>query len=139
MAHYIGDFLTMGPPDSPECSSNSIMHEVCADVGFPVEPEKDKGLTTCLAFTGIEIDTVAMELKLPDKKLARLRSELGGWRGRKACRKRELLSLIGSLSHACKVVGPGHPFLHISYTARPGVYDYARDLLGVAAQCTCAV
>ena len=112
VAHYIDDFLTMGPPCSLECSRNcTIMHEVCADVGFPVEPEKDEGPATCLTFTGIEIDTVAMELRLPDKKLSRLRSELSGWRGRKACRKRELLSLIGSLSHACKVVRPGRPFL----------------------------
>ena len=87
------------------------MHETCRDVGLPVEPEQDKGPTTCLPFTGIELDTTAMEPSLPQEKLSRLRRELGRWRGRKACRKRELLLLIGPLSHACKVIRPGRPFL----------------------------
>ena len=33
------------------------------------------------------------------------------WRGRRVCKKRELLSLIGLLSHACKVVRAGRSFL----------------------------
>ena len=33
------------------------------------------------------------------------------WELRKKCTKRELLSLIGSLSFACKVVKPGRMFL----------------------------
>ena len=33
------------------------------------------------------------------------------WRGKKKCAKRELLSLIGSLSFASKVVKPGRMFL----------------------------
>lgn len=40
-----------------------------------------------------------------------MRVELGKWRGRKACQKRELLSLIGVLSHACKAVRAGRSFL----------------------------
>ena len=36
---------------------------------------------------------------------------LTSWCGWKACKKRELLSLIGSLSHACKVVRAGRFFL----------------------------
>ena len=110
--YYIDNFVTAGPLKSPECGKNShIMHETCRDVGLPVEHEKDEGPTTCLPFTDIELDNVAMELRLPQEKLSCLRSELSRWRGRKACRKRELLSLIGSLSHACKVIRPGHPFL----------------------------
>ena len=60
---------------------------------------------------GIEIDSTALELRLPTDKLGRLRTELGQWRGRKECKKRELLSLLGSLSHACKVVRAGRSFL----------------------------
>ena len=67
--------------------------------------------TTTLVFLGIELDTVAMEMRLPADKLARLLQTLTEWRGKKACRKRELLSIIGVLSHACKVVRPGRTFL----------------------------
>ncbi len=108
--HYVDDFITLGAV-SAECAHNSaVMHDVCAKLGLPPEPDKDEGPATCLTFLGIEIDTVAMELRLPKDKLARLWSELAGWRGRKACKKRDLLSLIGILSHACKVVKAGRTF-----------------------------
>ena len=65
----------------------------------------------CITFLGIELDTVELELRLPQDKLVWLTTELAGWRGRKACKKRDLLSLIGVLSHACKVVTAGRTFL----------------------------
>ena len=82
------------------------MQETCEDVGLPAEPKKNEGPGTSISFLGIELDTVALEIHLhvPAEKLERLRTELGKWRGKKACRKRDLLSLIGGLSHACKAV-----------------------------------
>ena len=110
--NYIDDFVTAGAPDSQECEHNStIMHETCEEVGLPAEPEKDEGPATSISFLGIELDTVALEIRLPAEKLERLRTELGKWRGKKACRKRDLLSLIGVLSHACKAVKAGRSFL----------------------------
>lgn len=52
-----------------------------------------------------------MVLRLPPAKLEHMRVELRSWRGMKACKKRELLSLIGVLSHACKAVRAGRTFL----------------------------
>ena len=117
--HYIDDFITLGAPGSNECQKNSdVMHEICKEVGMPIEPEKDEGPATTITFTGIELDSVALELRLPQEKLRKLKSELAGWRGRKACRKQELLSLVGSLSHACKVVRAGRTFIRrLSVTA----------------------
>ena len=51
-----------------------------------------------------------MQLRLPSDKLARLKELLWKWRGKKECRKRDLKSLIGVLSHACKVVKAGRTF-----------------------------
>ena len=110
--HYIDDFLTIGAPASEECLQNTqIMQSVCDYAGLPVEPSKSVGPTTSLVFLGILIDSVKGELRLPQDKLAQLQITISQWRGRKACRKRELLSLIGSLSHACKVVRSGRTFL----------------------------
>ena len=61
------------------------------------EPEKHKGPATIIGFLGMELDTEALGIRLPQAN-----AELAAWRGRKACKKRELLSLIGSLSHTCK-------------------------------------
>ena len=75
---------------------------------MPVEPEKDEGPATLISFLGLELDSVAMGLRLPHDKLKNLRALLGSWSGRKACKKRDLLSLIGSLAHAGK---PGRNYL----------------------------
>ena len=112
VAHYIDDFITIGAPDSPECQENAaIMHSACDRVGFPVEPEKDEGPATTLPFLGIELDSIAFELRLPLDKLQRMKEVLSSWRSQHSCKKRDLLSLIGLLSHACKVVRAGRSFL----------------------------
>ena len=110
--HYIDDFITAGRPRSMECHNNlQTMLETCDSTGTPVEPDKTEGPSTVLVFLGIEIDTTAMQLRLPADKLARLKELLWKWRGKKECKKRDLKSLIGVLSHACKVVKPGRTFL----------------------------
>ena len=52
-----------------------------------------------------------MSMRLPEDKLTRLKALIQTWMKRKASQKRELLSLIGQLVHACKVVVPGRIFL----------------------------
>jgi len=110
--HYIDDFITAGKGGADECSKNfAIMHETCEDTGCPIECEKSVGPATQIDFLGIELDSDEMEIRLPADKLKRLVQMVNEWRGKKACRKRELLSIIGTLSHACKVVSPGRTFL----------------------------
>ena len=110
--HYIDDFITMGAVGTQECAENiRIMHETCRELGVPVEEAKSEGPVSKLHFLGIELDTTAMELRLPHEKLTSLLKLLGDWRGKKSCTKRELLSIIGSLSHATKVVRSGRAFL----------------------------
>ncbi len=112
MAHYLDDFVTTGDPEGDECGRNAdIMHGICEQLGMPVEPEKDEGPATVISFLGLELDSTAMEVRLPLDKLTNLRALLTSWRGRKACKKRELLSLIGSLAHASKAIKPGRSYL----------------------------
>lgn len=110
--HYLDDFLTMGLPQSQECAGNlERIQRVCHHLGVPLKIEKVEGPTTVLTFLGVELDTEAMELRLPVVKLNHLSQLLNEWQGKRACRKRELLSLIGKLSHATKVITPGRIFL----------------------------
>jgi len=110
--HYIDDFITVGAPGSAECSYNmSTMERVCHNLGLPVEEKKTEGPATCITFLGIELDTVAMEMRLPAAKLNQLKQTLRRWRGYTSIRKGPLESLIGFLSHACKVVRSGRTFL----------------------------
>ena len=110
--HYLDDYITLGAPHSTECQANlSILTECCSRLGVPIAQEKCEGPTTCLTFLGIEIDTGALELRLPADKLTRVRNIVTEWLGKKAARRRELESLLGLLQHAAKVVRPGRRFV----------------------------
>ena len=50
----------------------SRLRQLCGELGVPIAEHKTDGPTTCLVFLGIEIDTVAGQLRLPGEKLKRL-------------------------------------------------------------------
>ena len=73
--------------------------------------EKVVGATEKIDFLGFVLDTEALEIRLPEEKLWRIRRTLHAWRDRRSCSKRKLLSMIGTLQHASTVVKPGRTFL----------------------------
>ena len=110
--HYLDDFLLLGPPGQSVCAHNlEVLLSTFSRLGVPVAWEKLEGPTTKLTFLGIEIDTVAMQMRLPERKLAELRELLVQWRSKHSCSKKELESLVGKLQHAATVVQPGKSFL----------------------------
>lgn len=92
-------------------NAGTVILRVFGSLGVPIAQDKLQGLSRCLTFLGIEIDSVNSCVRLPSDKLSTLSSSVRHWSSRKKCRKSELLSLIGSLSFACKVVKPGRIFL----------------------------
>ncbi len=110
--HYLDDFLFFGNHASPVCAESlRIALEWCDRLGVPVSAHKVEGPATSITFLGIVLDTVTQELRLPQDKFSRLSTTIKQWRCRKSCKKRQLLSLIGQLQHACRVVRPGRTFL----------------------------
>ena len=106
------DYILVGKPNSPNCGTYlSTLLQTCTSLGVPIAPEKCEGPATTLTVLNIEIDSELMQLRLPADKLSRLVSSLLEWRDRKFCSKRELLSLLGSLQHAAKVIKPGRAFV----------------------------
>ena len=115
--HYLGDFLLLGPPDSSICQHNlDIFTQVCDELGISLATEKVKGPSTSLNFLGILLDTHRMEIRLPEDKLQRIYQELSSWLHRKIATKREILSLVGLLQHATKVVRSGRTFVARMYS-----------------------
>ena len=105
LLHYLDDFLTLGPPQSEIWHHNlSTLKHLCHRLGVPLALEKVAGPTTCLPFLGIILDSELMEVRLPDDKLARIQELLITWLDKKKATKREILSLVGLLQHAAKVV-----------------------------------
>ena len=123
LLHYLDDFLLLGPPSSPTCpDSMSTMLQVCQELGMPVAMEKSEGPATCLTFLGIELDSSLQQLRLPLTKPQYTTSLTISWLGKRSATKRELLSFIGKLSFAVKVVPVVRLFLrhliHLSTTVR---------------------
>ena len=117
LLHYLDDFLTIGPPRSPACQNNlELLVQVSKMLGIPLATEKVEGPDTALEFMGIVLDTTRMEVRLPEDKLARIRTTIHEWLNRKCATKREILSLVGILQHAAKVVRPGRTFVHRMYS-----------------------
>ena len=73
----------------------------------PIAEDMLEGPSQQLVFLGIEIDSVYMGFRLPQDKFLALSDLISSWRKCRKCVKRELLSLIGSPSFACRVIKPG--------------------------------
>lgn len=81
IAHYLDDFITVGPHNSDICLINqTILFETCKGLGVPLAPHKSVGPTTCLISLDIKTDSIAMELRLPQDKPCALKELLSKWR-----------------------------------------------------------
>ena len=92
-------------------SKHAYFTEVCERLGVPLAFEKVEGPSTSFTFLGITLDTSRMEICLPDEKLLHIRNEMLNWLPKKNATKREILSLVGLLQHASKVVRCGRTFV----------------------------
>jgi hypothetical protein len=73
-------------------------------LGIPLADDKQDGPTAVITLLGIIIDTLKGELRLPGDKLQRLSQETTEWANRRSCTRKELESLVGTLSYAAKVI-----------------------------------
>ena len=110
--HYLDDFLIVAKNNVP--IATQALNETIALFNWlhiPIAPGKLEGPTTSLTYLGILINTATMSISLPADKLSKLTARLAEWRIGRKCTKRELLSLVGQLSFATKVVRSGRTFL----------------------------
>lgn len=109
LLHYFDDFLTISRPGSTECYRNlQIMVQVCQLLNILLAIEK----------------IVRMEACLLEDKFVRLRSVLAEWLDKRKATKWQILSLVGILRHAAKVVCPGRIFVcHIMYSVTAQVTE----------------
>ena len=110
--HILDDFLFLGPPNSDSCAQSlSSFYAMSSDLGVPIKEEKTVHPTTVIVFLGLELDSIAMEVRLPLDKLVKIRAALLDMTKRRKVSLKGLQSLIGLLNFACSVVPPGRTFL----------------------------
>ena len=110
--HYLDDFFLAGEPGSEQCAHQlHSLTTLCTNLGVPLAEDKMEGPSTTLEYLGITLDSANLEARLSPEKLQDIHTSLDQWSGRQHCAKSELLSLIGTLSFAAKVVPAGRTFL----------------------------
>lgn len=112
MVHILDDFLILGPPRSTSCQRNlNSFLQFCKNTNIPIKSEKTESARTTITFMGLELDSIAMEARLPQDKLNKLRLALAEHAKKRKITLKELQSLLGLLNFCCNVVLPGRCFL----------------------------
>lgn len=114
--YYIDNFLTILRPYTDPAAYKSEFEATCQMLGLKRHPDEEES-GTCIEFLGIELDTVAMEARLPLKKLERARQLVVDVIEADGVPLAKLETFVGFLSFCAKVVVPGRTFLASPYGA----------------------
>lgn len=109
--HLLDDFLTIDPPRADANKTMRILLSVFEALGVPLSPTKTVGPVNEIVYLGLILDAIRFETRLPVEKTERIASLLHSFSNRNSCTKRELLSLLGHLNYACRVIYPGRAFV----------------------------
>ena len=116
IVNYLDDFVAVSK-DMESCrDAQSEIINLLRFLGFYVAFDKLIGPSTCVTYLGIELDSIRMELRLPEGKLVKLTNLLKSVLNRVRISKRELESLGGHLSHCSHVVKGGKIFCKNVYS-----------------------
>ena len=111
ISHVLDDFLLFARDKAVGQAQLSSFLSMCADIGIPVAPDKTVQPTQVITFLGLELDSVAMEVRLPVDKLNRCTALIETCSKKDKIQLKPLQSTIGTLNFACGTVVPGRPFL----------------------------
>eukprot|EP01113_Clastostelium_recurvatum_P022571 TRINITY_DN2697_c0_g1_i3.p1 TRINITY_DN2697_c0_g1~~TRINITY_DN2697_c0_g1_i3.p1 ORF type:complete len:528 (+),score=127.40 TRINITY_DN2697_c0_g1_i3:3333-4916(+) len=108
---YIDDFLIIAESEGSAQKAYDIFLELLGELGLDHEPKKCVPPTKCIIFLGIEIDSAAMEARVPTARLQKLHALVKTWSNRESATVGEVQSLVGLLGFAAKVVHGARTFL----------------------------
>ncbi|CAC5375572.1 unnamed protein product [Mytilus coruscus] len=121
--HLLDDFLLINNPYVDATRYMNTMLYVFNSLKIPLSAHKTVGPSTSLEYLGIILDSMHMIAKLPDEKLVRIKDILYSYLYRRSCTKHEMLSLLGHLNYACKVIIPGRSFVSYLLTLAHSVKE----------------
>lgn len=112
--HYLDDYLPIFPPTTTLQEAENALEWIQAlgnQLGLSFQTSKTLGPATCIEFLGLELDSEAMEARLPHDKLIFLRDLLSSWNRRVSCTLRDLQELTGFLQFASQVIPISRAFI----------------------------
>ncbi|KAK3732238.1 hypothetical protein QZH41_001624 [Actinostola sp. cb2023] len=110
LVNYLDDFCGVSSPERASAGF-SALRSLLQELGLDEAYEKAVSPTTRLTFIGLEVDTIAMTVSVPEDKLCDLESILNKWQNKRRCTKRQLQNLIGKLSFVATCIPPGRIFM----------------------------
>ena len=96
--HILDDFLFIALTKDQCTADLSNFVSLCKFIGVPLALEKTVGPNSVLQFAGIILDSVRMEARLPDDKLAKCHQLMTVFLARRSVCLKELQSLVGLLN-----------------------------------------
>lgn len=102
--NYLNNYFCWGPTFQDCAETQNVLIRLFGQLGFIVAWSKCSSPSTSCVFLGIEINSIQMEMSLPDTKLQKLTSELKFFYNRDRATVKQLRRLCGILSYASHVV-----------------------------------
>lgn len=122
LLHYLDDFFAVLPLFTDPLLYQKEWDFVCTLLGLRSNETKRQAGHR-VEFLGIELDSEAMEARLPLAKLQRARRLVAAATRARSISHRDLEILVGFLSFCARVVVPGRAFLSTLYASWQGAYD----------------
>ncbi|XP_056332077.1 uncharacterized protein LOC130243801 [Danio aesculapii] len=129
LIHLLDDFLIISPLSSPPAKHLAITQKVFADLGIPLAEEKTSGPSTSIEFLGINLNSNKFEASLPKEKIDRIISLSLIFLEKQVCTKRELLSILGHLNFAMRIIPQGRPFISHLLQLAASVHSLEESIL----------
>jgi len=112
MLNYIDDILGIDSTLEGATNSFEALGEQLAKLGLQEAVGKAEPPNTCLTWLGIELDSEAMEMRIPTSKLMEIKVELEAWRGATHATRKQIQSLLGKLIHISRCVEHARLYLN---------------------------
>ena len=120
--HYLDDFIFCGAKGTDDCQTLiSTFHQICGDLGVPINDEKSTAPSTVMVFLGLEIDSDNMQIRIPYHKRQELEVIIQGVLKKDKITLRDLQSLTGKLCFFAQAIRSSRAFLRRFYDAMAGV------------------
>ncbi len=111
LVHLLDDFLIISPPDSIPAAHLLTTQKVFSELRIPLAQDKTAGPSTSIEFLGINLDSQKFQASLLKEKIDRMILVASTLAANPTCSKRELLSVLGHLNFAMRIIPQGRPFI----------------------------
>lgn len=132
---YLDDFLVIGATQAECARAYEVLLQLLTDLGFTISQHKLVPPTRQLTFLGVELDTVACTMTLPQEKLRECQALVSSFMHKRRATKNQLQRLAGKLNWACRVVYGGRTFLRRVLTTMNSLSPGAKHRLGPSFYC----